>query len=181
MTVESNYDTFMAISQSGEGNSQHGTRWIFSIDEKRSTKIGKEVSVPDGWYVGRVLDFTGMECFEDVAIVQRERKLALSTSRRERSMDDIRRVNSAEARRLYGEFTGGEYASMREFCKDSDYDKSVVALSKLWKRYIPEFTPIQRTPSPVRSGECRLSVIRRPRGFQLAVVLFSAKSSRTIR
>jgi hypothetical protein len=44
-------------NQSGDKNSQFGTTWIYSMNEKRSIKISKEDSIPDGWYKGRKIKF----------------------------------------------------------------------------------------------------------------------------
>lgn len=46
-----------AISQSGSGNSQYGTRWIYSLTEKTSKKIQKDQPLPDGWLEGRKIKF----------------------------------------------------------------------------------------------------------------------------
>ena len=46
-----------AISQSGSGNSQYGTRWIYSPTEKISKKIQKDQPLPNGWFEGRKIKF----------------------------------------------------------------------------------------------------------------------------
>lgn len=45
------------INQSGSGNSQFGTRWIYSQEEKKSKKISTDASLPDGWNEGRKMKF----------------------------------------------------------------------------------------------------------------------------
>jgi hypothetical protein len=47
----------MSDSQSGVGNSQFGTKWIFNRDLQESKRIPIEQSVPAGWKNGRVIDF----------------------------------------------------------------------------------------------------------------------------
>jgi hypothetical protein len=44
-------------NQNGEKNSQYGTRWIHSLEEKVSKKIPKESSLPEGWLEGRKIKF----------------------------------------------------------------------------------------------------------------------------
>lgn len=44
-------------SQTGEGNSQFGSMWIHSIEEKKSKKIPKDEVIPDGWLKGRKMKF----------------------------------------------------------------------------------------------------------------------------
>lgn len=45
------------INSRGERNSQYGTRWIYSLDEKVSKKISKDVPLPNGWIEGRKIKF----------------------------------------------------------------------------------------------------------------------------
>ncbi len=46
-----------SIHQSGEGNSQFGTRWIYNIELKESKKIKKTEQIPDGWKLGRKIKY----------------------------------------------------------------------------------------------------------------------------
>lgn len=46
-----------SVHQSGEGNSQFGTRWIHSLEEKRSMKIRVTDELPAGWIEGRKMKF----------------------------------------------------------------------------------------------------------------------------
>ena len=43
--------------QAGEGNSQYGTQWIYSDEEKRSKKIRITDDIPEGWQKGRKIKF----------------------------------------------------------------------------------------------------------------------------
>lgn len=47
----------LSVAQSGENNSQYGTRWIHSLEEKRSMRIKKTDDIPDGWFEGRKIKF----------------------------------------------------------------------------------------------------------------------------
>lgn len=49
--------TLNSTLQSGEGNSQYGTQWIFSEEEKRSKKIRITDEIPEGWQKGRKIKF----------------------------------------------------------------------------------------------------------------------------
>lgn len=46
-----------SVHQTGEGNSQYGTRWIHSLEEKRSKKIRVTDKIPLGWLEGRKMKF----------------------------------------------------------------------------------------------------------------------------
>lgn len=39
--------------QKGVKNSQYGTMWIYSLEEKRNMKINKNDTIPEGWIKGR--------------------------------------------------------------------------------------------------------------------------------
>lgn len=44
--------------QDPTNNSQYGTRWIHSLEERKSRKINKDAPLPDGWKEGRKIKFT---------------------------------------------------------------------------------------------------------------------------
>jgi len=46
-----------SVHQTGEGNSQFGTRWIHSLEEKQSKKIRVTDKIPLGWLEGRKMKF----------------------------------------------------------------------------------------------------------------------------
>ena len=45
------------VTSRGERNSQYGTRWVHSLDEKKSKKIEKDAPLPEGWLEGRKMKF----------------------------------------------------------------------------------------------------------------------------
>lgn len=45
------------ITSAGERNSQYGTRWVHSLEQKISKKISKEDPLPLGWVEGRKMKF----------------------------------------------------------------------------------------------------------------------------
>jgi len=50
-----------SVHQTGEGNSQFGTRWIHSMEEKQSKKIRSTDDIPEGWELGRKMKFDDEE------------------------------------------------------------------------------------------------------------------------
>jgi group I intron endonuclease len=42
-----------SVNQTGNGNSQYGSMWIYSLEEQRSMKIKKDDNIPEGWLKGR--------------------------------------------------------------------------------------------------------------------------------
>lgn len=55
--VRRRHSNAMSKLQSGNGNSQYGTRWIHNKDLRISRKIPDTSDLPDGWNEGRILDF----------------------------------------------------------------------------------------------------------------------------
>ena len=55
--LRENFSLVMSKSQTGNNNSQHGTRWIHSLSERKSRKIPKQDPVPDGWQEGRKINW----------------------------------------------------------------------------------------------------------------------------
>jgi len=50
-----------SVHQTGEGNSQFGTRWVHSLEEQRSKKIRVTDKIPLGWLEGRKMKFDDEE------------------------------------------------------------------------------------------------------------------------
>ena len=46
-----------SVYQAGQGNSQFGTTWIYSDEEKKSKKIRVTDNIPKGWTKGRKIKF----------------------------------------------------------------------------------------------------------------------------
>jgi hypothetical protein len=47
----------MAILQAGDTNTQFGTKWVHNPLLQESKKIKKDELIPDGWYIGRVVNW----------------------------------------------------------------------------------------------------------------------------
>jgi len=55
--LKEEYSKVQSINQTGKGNSQYGTRWIYNLDLKASKKIPKNDPLPSGWNEGRKIKF----------------------------------------------------------------------------------------------------------------------------
>lgn len=51
----------MSASQTGKNNSQYGTKWIFNTKLKETKKISKSDVIPEGWSLGRVINWNNVE------------------------------------------------------------------------------------------------------------------------
>lgn len=52
----------MSQSQAGTGNSQFGTRWIYSLELRETKKIPKNAPTPPGWQNGRRIKWDISKC-----------------------------------------------------------------------------------------------------------------------
>ena len=125
----------MKLSQTGSGNSQYGTRWIYNQNLKRNRKIGKFELLPKDWKEGRVINFNKLKA------KKKESKRIMNID--VRKMKKLKSVN--EALELWNRFNTGNYKSIRDFSKDCDI--SHVAITKKWKTYIPHLYDTQKGKS----------------------------------
>jgi hypothetical protein len=127
----------MSDSQSGKGNSQYGTQWIYNIDLKISKKVPKDFPLEKGWYIGRVIDFDKKRFItENNGII---RKKSITKTHRTKEEYKIDRRNEAKkmAYDLFEQFLNSEYDSITEFAKS--INTSQPRLSMLWGKYVVEF------------------------------------------
>ena len=123
--------------QSGEGNSQFGTRWIFNLDLKKSRKIGKTAPLPDGWEEGRIINFNKKVLVKVNTAKKKTKKQILKDIRSKHyKIKKSRWYREAKARNLYGQFIQSGL-SLRKFAES----KNLVAmtLSKNFKEFIVNY------------------------------------------
>ena len=56
-SLRKDFSKVQSYNQSGDGNSQYGTRWIYNNELMESKKINKTDDLPSGWNEGRRLIF----------------------------------------------------------------------------------------------------------------------------
>lgn len=116
-----NFSKTQSMLQSGKNNSQFNKIWIHNVQLKKSRKISKYDTVPEGWQLGRIVNFN------------KTAKIKI----------DTRKIKEEEyrllAQRLYDSYINGDFKSIREFCRLDNYKHSHVSLIRLWKKYIPGF------------------------------------------
>ena len=109
--------------QSGKGNSQYGSRWI--TDGISAKKITSVENIPPGWRLGRSIDKQKTPSLKNLSLCK----------------ECIAANNKEIAYSWYEKFNNSNCASIREFVRISDYDKSHVSFIKMLKTYVVEFTP----------------------------------------
>jgi hypothetical protein len=51
------FSEYMSMKQTGSGNNQFGTRWVYNEDLKLCKKILKDEEITEGWLQGRILNW----------------------------------------------------------------------------------------------------------------------------
>ena len=118
--------------QSGSGNSQFGTRWIHCIESNSSKKIKIEDALPSGFSEGRT-----------IPKLKGVRKIPNLSRPVLKCLACINQENMKQARYWYDLYTKSTSTSIRDFVRNSDYDKSHVSFIKMLKKHVPEFCPVQ--------------------------------------
>lgn len=127
--------------QQGETNSQYGTKWIHNKILRQSKRIHKYESIPDGWDLGYILNWE----FLDRCCLQCGVHLNLQHRSSRRYCDEhqySRNTNEQYAIKLFNDFKAGNYKSVRDFCRQTKPNRSHVAISKMWNKYISEYRPV---------------------------------------
>ena len=99
------------INQTGERNSQFGRYWCHDPRSGEIKHLARGEEVPHGWLKGQ-------------------------KSKVNEPKNDQRKIL---AEQLFERFKCGNFSSVLDFCRKGEYDKSNVSLTKLWKKYIPEY------------------------------------------
>ena len=118
------FSSYMKEKQSGLGNSQYGTRWIHNLELKKSKKIPKGDELPMGWNEGRKIKFD-------------DRFIQYKVFPKKLWNEYHQRVH---INKIYSKFINGDYKSLRDFC-NKEYDKSIVSLTKMFKKYVLGYNP----------------------------------------
>lgn len=115
--------------QSGAGNSQYGTMWIHSTELRQCKKIKKNDALPDGWQIGRVLDFDAH---------QNKLKIKPEKQQIERQLDPDKVKHFKQYYVLYVKF------GFNEFVKITGYPLTQSNLVRMFYRYVPEFVAYEK-------------------------------------
>jgi len=90
----------------------------------------------NGWNVGRVVDFNSHD--KKTQEINRAKELKKKTDM------ESSRLSKMDAERLYNIYKSEGFTSLRSFANSRFYDKSSTTLSNMFKKYIKDFSPIER-------------------------------------
>jgi hypothetical protein len=135
----------LSKSQTGSGNSQFKTKWIFNPNLKISKKINISDEIPEGWNIGRIIDFD----LYDEKLKEKIKKEKFKQIKNEKTLiDKHKKILEKENLKieykqyildLYDDFKNGNFYSVRQFCKSKNITMSVMTISNYWRKYIPEY------------------------------------------
>ena len=117
----------LSFSQKGEKNSQYGKMWICNRELGKNQIILKESPIPEGWEKGRIQN-------------QNSSSSQHTQQEKRNELEHQKELRKKYAQQLFDEYKTGNYASVRDFVRKSNYDKSHVNLTKFWKKHIPEYS-----------------------------------------
>lgn len=135
----------MSRSQSGFGNSQYGKKWIFNLELKQNRKILISEQIPEGWSLGRILDF---DLYFDKLRKKEERKSIIqnSISEKQKKLKENKQLKETKKIEyekyilsLYELYKQGNYYSISEFHKVNNLQISRMTISNYWRKHIPEY------------------------------------------
>lgn len=120
------FSKVMSITQNGDGNSQYGTRWIYNPVLRSCKKISTVDDVPDGWFLGRVVDFDKYELKQ----TQKRDKIAEALNKKQ-----VLIATHSEYHKLYVS------VGFNEFCVLTGYTKTHANLVQGFSKYVSGFIP----------------------------------------
>jgi len=121
----------MSRSQTGYGNSQHGTMWICNTKTKENKKILKNNDIPNGWVKGRNV-WKKDEKLKKKKL--RQNKLKLKKLEKDKLM-------KLETMVIFKKYINSDYLSLNSFAK-KEFDKSLVTLTKRFIKYIDGYKEV---------------------------------------
>jgi hypothetical protein len=134
----------MSRSQSGNGNSQFGKKWIYNPVLKINKKIFITDNIPEGWFQGRILNF---ETFFKKIQRKKERELERQKYFLQKQINFKKKQQNQNKKieykkyilNLYEEFKKGNYYSISEFHRKNNLKISLMTISNYWRKYIQEY------------------------------------------
>lgn len=139
--LKSDYSMAMSISQTGTGNTQYGTIWIYSQYHRLSKRINKTEDIPVGWEKGRVVDFS----YLDRVCIQCDSHLNIINKKvLKKICDECKIHNKNTVKRkyvvLHDQYVKSNCKNVSEFSKGVGL--SVVSLTQNWHKYIEGYKNI---------------------------------------
>lgn len=131
--------------QTGEGNSQYGTVWIYNDYLRKSSKISANEDIPLGWNKGRKLYKKKKETV--CKFVSKKTKIVPKLKKKISICNAcIMDTNKKNAEMWHKNFIESKSASIRDYVRNSTYPHSHISFIKMLKTYVEEFKPEKGKP-----------------------------------
>lgn len=141
------FSVIQSKAQTGENNSQYGSRWIHNKSIKKSKKIKKTEILPEGWEEGRIIDFESYFNKLEEKNNKKTHKQKEKPLTKEQIIEKIRvkhynirhskSYRNAKAKKLFKEFKESGI-SLRKFAETKNMVP--MTLSKLFKEFIVDYS-----------------------------------------
>jgi hypothetical protein len=140
-----------SIANKGSNNHCFNMKWIHNPVLRQSKRINKTDIIPEGWRKGRVINFDSFNKRQELNYQKQVKKATRKKIKQEKNVLNKKRQLERQhnkqvfARKLYNIFLSSGCRSVRDFLHaQKEYNYSLTSLCKLWKKFIPEYTPIPR-------------------------------------
>lgn len=120
--------------QQGEKNSQYETVWIYNLDLRENKKIKKYEPVPDGWNIGRIVNFN--------LYFEKQRKKQEKILLNEEKRKNIKNEKIKFYEEWYGIYKDTDF---KTFCQITGYSKSQQNLCAKFKEFVKDYSPKVKT------------------------------------
>jgi hypothetical protein len=115
-----------SLRESGRGNSQYETMWIYNVSLKLNDKINKTDSIPEGWIKGRIVDW------------DRKEKGDLQKQLKQQEKECILNEKISVYENYYEIY---KTVGFNEFVNITNYDKTKANLVQQFAKYVKSFVP----------------------------------------
>lgn len=145
--------------QSGKGNSLYGSKWYTNIDNGETMQF---FSYPgDRWIPGRNW-FNRTIARPNLWSISTKRPVTLKHGKICGNPEEKYQKREAATRHtthvLWNRFHAGNYTSISQFCRETDVNLSVVALTKRFIKYIPVYSNISKQGKLFTSDQALVNV-----------------------
>lgn len=142
------YSKIKSFEQSGSGNSQYGKIWIHhaqTLEKKSVFKTDLDQYLSLGYSIGRSPKKEKIYYYKPPKSSSLVKRIKVTKVDRKLRREQKQNTRKELALYTFNEYKESSFASIRDYAKNSSWGKSHVALTKLWKQYIPEYSERQPT------------------------------------
>lgn len=133
--LREDFSRIQSQEQSGSGNSQYGTMWIYSMGLRKCKKIKKTEQIPEGWQKGYVVSFDSL--FKRLE-TKKKQKIEKETLENQLYEEKVKQLT--EWYNIYKD------VGFDEFVRITGYKHSKPNLVTAFSRHVPDFVPQNGKP-----------------------------------